>query len=121
MDSNAVMKKTGRKFEAGMERQIFMSFSPLSLVWVPSIRRHSQHPCPKLGIAAWLYNIYNAYILKQRSIGATSETHLLPAKVGAKYGLDITSSKRGTGGFEFGGELSETGRAGFSRGRPAVS
>jgi len=29
--------------------------------------------------------MYNAYILKQRSIRATSEIHLFPAKVGAKY------------------------------------
>jgi hypothetical protein len=35
-------------------------------------------------------NIYNAYILKQRSIGATSEMHPFPAKVGAKYAAGPT-------------------------------
>jgi len=77
--------KTGLKLVAGMERQKLLSFSTLSLVWVPSTCRHSQYPCPKFDIAALLYNIYNANILKQRSIGATLEMHLFPAKVCAKY------------------------------------
>jgi hypothetical protein len=51
-------------------------------------------PCPKFDLAALLYNIYNAYILKQRSIGATSEMHLFPAKVGAKYAPGPTQPPR---------------------------
>jgi hypothetical protein len=43
-------------------------------------------PAP-IDIAALLYNIYNACILKQRSIRATLEMHIFPAKVGAKYAL----------------------------------
>jgi hypothetical protein len=50
----------------------------------------SQYPCPKFDIAALLYDIYNAYILKQRSIGATSEMYLFPAKEGAKYAAGPT-------------------------------
>ena len=37
---------------------------------------------------------YNAYILKQRSIGATSEKHFFPAKVGAKYAAGPTEPPR---------------------------
>jgi len=36
----------------------------------------------------------NSYILKQRSIGASSEMHLFPAKVGAKYALGPTQPPR---------------------------
>ena len=36
----------------------------------------------------------SAYILKQRSIGATSEMHLFPAKVGAKYAPGPTKPPR---------------------------
>jgi len=57
----------------------FSVFIPFVFVWVPSTRRHSQYPCPKFDIAALLYNIYNANILKQRSIGETSKMHLFPA------------------------------------------
>jgi len=67
--------KTGGKLTADVEQQIFMSFPPVSLVWVPPTRRLSQYPCPKFDLAALLYNIYNAYILKQRLIRATSEMH----------------------------------------------
>ena len=100
-------------------------FNPVSLVWVPPIRRHSQYPCPRFDIAALLNENYTVYILKQRSIGASSEMYLFPAKVGAKYapgptqppkmpnlqqinGLNITSSsylafRWGIGGFGLGG------------------
>jgi len=61
---------------------------------VPPTRRHSQYPCPKFDIAALLDNIYNAYILKQRLIGAISEMHLSPAKVGAKYAAGPTQAPR---------------------------
>jgi len=111
-----------------MERQVFLSSLPLSLVWVPSTRRHSQYPCPKSDIAALLCNIYNAYILKQRSIGATSEMLHFLVKVGAKYAAGPTeppecqvSSKCqwlrcnikylafrwGIGGFKLNGELKD--------------
>jgi hypothetical protein len=66
--------KIGLKLAAGMERQI-LSFTPVSLVWVPPIPRHSQYPCPKFDIAALLNDICNAYILKQRSIGASSDLY----------------------------------------------
>jgi hypothetical protein len=33
------------------------------------------------------------YILKQRSIGATSEMHLFPAKVGTKYQRGLSGQK----------------------------
>jgi hypothetical protein len=46
-------------------------------------RQDSQYPCPKFDVTALLYNIYQAYILKQRSIGAASEMHIFPAKAGA--------------------------------------
>jgi hypothetical protein len=49
-----------------------------------------QYPCPKFDISALLINIYYAYVLKQRSIGATSKMHLFPAKVGAKYAAGPT-------------------------------
>jgi hypothetical protein len=57
-------------------------------------RWHSQYPCPKFDIAALLYDIYYAYILKQRSIEASSEMHLFPAKVGAKYAAGPTHPPR---------------------------
>ena len=38
--------KTGLKSAVGKEQQIFLSSSPVSLVRVPSTRRHSQYPCP---------------------------------------------------------------------------
>jgi hypothetical protein len=41
-----------------------------------------------------LYDIYKAYILKQRLIGATSEMYLFPAKVGAKYAPGPTQPPR---------------------------
>jgi hypothetical protein len=55
----------------------------LPLAGVPST------PAPNLTLQH-CYNIYNAYILKQRSIGATSEMHLFPAEVGAKYAAGPT-------------------------------
>ena len=76
--------KTGGIITADVERQIFLSFPPVSLVWAPSTRRLSQYPCPIFDLAALVYNIYDAYILKQRSIGATLEMHLFPAKFPAK-------------------------------------
>ena len=60
-------------------------FFPCAPCVSASTRRQSQHPCPKFDIAALLYDIYNACILKQRSNGASSEMHLFPAKVGANY------------------------------------
>jgi len=53
--------KSRLELEAGMELYFFI-FSPVSLVWVPPTRRHSQYPCPKFDIAALLNNIYSAYI-----------------------------------------------------------
>ena len=38
---------TGLELAAVLERNIFLSFPPLSLVWVPPTRRHSLYPCPK--------------------------------------------------------------------------
>jgi hypothetical protein len=38
--------------------------------------------------------MYDAYILKHRSIGATSEMHLFPAKVGAKNAAGPTEPPR---------------------------
>jgi len=71
------------KLAVDKERHIFL-FIPC----VPCVSAsHSPPfpvPLPQIDITALLYNIYNAYILKQRSIGATSEMHLFPAKVGAK-------------------------------------
>ena len=77
--------ETGLKLAAGVERRNVQTVSPVSLVWVPPTRRHSQYPCPKYDIAVLLYNIFNACMLKQRLIGANSEMHLFPAKVGVKY------------------------------------
>ena len=57
---------------------------PVSLVWLPPTHRHSQYPCPEFDTAALLHNIWKACILKQRLIGASSEMHLFPAKVGEK-------------------------------------
>jgi hypothetical protein len=70
---------------------MFLSFSPVS--HAPAL----PVPCPKLDIAALLYNTYNAYILKQRLIGPTSEMHRFPANVGAKcakYAPGPTESPR---------------------------
>jgi hypothetical protein len=39
-------------------------------------------------------DIYNAYILKQRSIGANSEMYFFPAKVGANYAPGPTQPPR---------------------------
>jgi hypothetical protein len=61
---------------------------------VPSTRRLSQYPCPKLDLAALLYSIYNAYILEERLIGASSKMYLFPAKVGAKYAPGPTQPSR---------------------------
>jgi hypothetical protein len=66
----------------------------VSLVWVPPTRWCSQYPCPKFDIAALLYDINNAYILKQRSIGASSEIYVFPAKVGAIYAAGPTQPLR---------------------------
>ena len=64
-----LISKIKLELAAGTEWQIFLSFSSVSLVWVPPTRRHFQYPCPKFEFTALLYNIYNAYILKQRSMG----------------------------------------------------
>jgi len=77
-----------------MERQVILSFPPVSLVLVPATHWHSQYPCPRSDIAALLYDIYNADILKQRLIGASSEMHLFPAKVGAYYAPGPTQPPR---------------------------
>jgi hypothetical protein len=71
--SAALRAKTGLKLTAGMERQICLSFSPVCLVLLLPTRWLSQYPCPQTDLAAVLCNIYNAYILEQRSIGAISE------------------------------------------------
>ena len=73
-DRNSGRKNGGEISQQVMERHSFLSFPPVSLVWVPPTRRLSQYRCPKLDLAALLNNIYNAYILKQSSIGATSES-----------------------------------------------
>jgi len=78
-DPATLRAETELKLAAGMERQIYLSFSPVSVVWVPPTCRLSQYPCPKFNLAALLCNIYTAYILKHRSIGATSDIHLFPS------------------------------------------
>jgi hypothetical protein len=90
--------KTGRKLEAGMERQIFLFFpcplcECLPLAGIPS----TPAPISTLQYCYVTYIMlisYNAYILKQRSIGATSEKHFFPAKVGAKYAAGPTEPPR---------------------------
>ena len=91
--SSTLRGKTGMKLAVYKERQIFL-FIPCVYVWVPSTRQRSQYPCPKFDITALVYNIYNAYILKKRPIGATSDMHLFPAKVGAKYAAGPTEPPR---------------------------
>ena len=85
---------TGLKLAAGVDRQIFYVFSPC----VPCVSAsHSPAfpvPLSQIWPAALLYNIYNAYLLKQSSIRVTSEMHFFPAKVGAKYALDPTQPPR---------------------------
>ena len=84
-------RKTGGKLAAGngaTDSYVFFPLCPLCEC------RLSQYPCPKFDLAALLYNIYNAYIVKQRSIRATLEMHLFPAKVGAKYALGPTQPPR---------------------------
>jgi hypothetical protein len=61
---------------------------------VPPTHRLSQYPCLKFDIAALLDEIYNAYILKQRLIEASSEMYLSLAKVGAKYAAGPTQPPR---------------------------
>jgi len=61
----------------------FYIFFP-SLVWVPPIVGIPSTPDPN-STFQHCYNIYDAYILKQRSIRTTLEMHLFPAKLGAKY------------------------------------
>jgi hypothetical protein len=72
----------------------FLSFAPVSLVRVPPTHWHSQYPCPKFDIAALFYDIYNAYILKQRLIGVSSVFNVFPAKVGAKFAKGPTEPPR---------------------------
>jgi len=113
-------------------------FSPCTPCVSASHSQALQYPCPKFDIAALLYNIYNAYILKQRSIGATSDVHLFPARVGCKnthqapqnptecwisskcqwfrYNIKYHAFRWGVGGFELGGELNETGWGGVFMG-----
>ena len=127
--------KNGGLIWKGYGATIYFGFSPcVSDFYSPAF----PVPLPQIWHCS-IVIIYNAYILKQRSIGATSEMHLFPAKVGAKYAVGPTEPLRskisskcqwfqynikylafrwGTGGFELGGELSGTGRVGVSRGRP---
>jgi len=84
--------KNGIKLEAGMEQQIFV-FSP----FVPCVSAFHLPTFPVTLPNNWhcnIVNIYNAYILKQRSIGVTWEMHLFPAKVGAKYAAGPTEPPR---------------------------
>ena len=135
-----LISKIKLELAAGTEWQIFLSFSSVSLVWVPPTRRHFQYPCPKFEFTALLYNIYNAYILKQRSMGQLQKctfylskwvqiTHRAPHSLPEclnfqqmsrfRYNIKYLAFRWGIRGFELGGELSETGRVGFSQGRPA--
>ena len=85
-DRNSEQKRAETRSRYGATDAL--SFPPVSDVPCVSASHSSAFPVPLLQIrlAAYVtFNIYNAYILKQRSIRATSEMHLFPAKVGAKY------------------------------------
>jgi len=69
-----------------MEKQFFLPFSPFPCVPCVSTSHSPAFPvpCPKFDLAALLYNMYNAYILKQRSIGASSINVPFPCQSGCK-------------------------------------
>ena len=83
-NSVTLVSKTGLKPAAGMERQNICRFPLCPLCECLPLAGISSTPAPNSTSSIVIY-IYNAYILKQRSIGATSEMHLSPAKAGAKY------------------------------------
>jgi len=80
------------KLKAGMERQL-LPFSPVSLVWVPSTRRHSQYPCPKSDIVALLHNICNDELYPEAEV---DQGNLRNAPFSCQSGCKIRSGPHRT-------------------------
>ena len=72
----------------------FLSFPPVSLVWVTPTRRHSQYPCPEFDTAALLSKLIIMLVSWSRDWSRQLKNAPFPCQSGCKYAPGPTEPPR---------------------------